>query len=133
MIVVYVLGSGATLGLADARGYRCCNKGNVVVRCGDYKPVPRDPPNHKKALKPSRGILKEVRGDAHHRKERRVLLGRPKDTMVQGRVSRAGGCSSKSPDVSQPLPQAPVAVLVKIFLAGAGLVGCGCGTRSQLN
>ena len=79
VIVVYVLGSGATLGLADARGYRCRNKGNVVVRCGDYRPVPRDPPNHKEALKPSRGILKEVRGDAHHRKERRVLLGRPKD------------------------------------------------------
>ena len=28
-------------------------------------------------------------------------------------ISRAGGCSSKSPDVSQPLPQAP-AVLVKL-------------------
>ena len=39
----YVLDSGATLGLADARGYRCRNKGNVVVRCGDYRPVPRDP------------------------------------------------------------------------------------------
>ena len=38
VIVVYVLGSGATLGLADARGYRCRNKGNVVVRCGDYRP-----------------------------------------------------------------------------------------------
>ena len=43
VIVVYVLDSGATLGLADARGYRCRNKGNVVVRCGDYRPVPRDP------------------------------------------------------------------------------------------
>eukprot|EP00439_Symbiodinium_sp_Y106_P037232 s9063_g4.t1 len=39
VIVVYVLGSGATLELADARGYRCRNKGNVVVRCGDYRPV----------------------------------------------------------------------------------------------
>ena len=29
-------------------------------------------------------------------------------------ISRAGGCSSKSPDVSQPLLQAPVAVLVKL-------------------
>ena len=95
MIVVYVLGSGATLGLADARGYRCRNKGNVVVRCGDYRPVPRDPPNHKEALKPSRGILKEVRGDAHHRKERRVLLGRPKDTMVQGRVKAEKGAPKR--------------------------------------
>ena len=65
------------------------------MRCGDYRPVPRDPPNHKEALKPSRGILKEVRGDAHHRKERRVLLGRPKDTMVQGRVKAEKGAPKR--------------------------------------
>ena len=67
VIVVYVLGSGATLGLADARGYRCC-KTKATWSCVMERTGPQRPAEPQEALK-HRGALKEVRGDAHHRKD----------------------------------------------------------------
>ena len=49
VIVVYVLGSGATLGLADARGYRCRN-GRALWRLQARPQRPAEPQGGAEAI-----------------------------------------------------------------------------------
>ena len=87
VIVVHVLGSGATLGLADARGYRCRNKGNVVVRC--EMPVPREGAEAIAGASLRRFVAMPTTARSPS------VAGTSKDTMVQGRVKAEKGAPKR--------------------------------------